>query len=76
MLPTENYKEDAYKEDAPIDSPSPASGTCTAIVLKEHNKDLQPETDIGKKTTTTRWTSTALQMCQGVFHIMTDRAAK
>lgn len=44
MLPTENYKE-----DAPTYSPSPASGTYTAIVLKEHNKDLQPETNIGKK---------------------------
>lgn len=44
------------KEDTPIDSSSPASSIYTVILLKEHNKDIQPGTDKGKrKTNMTRW---------------------
>jgi len=44
------------KEDTFTDSSSPASNVYTVILLKEHNKDIQPENDIGKrKTNMTRW---------------------
>lgn len=50
-----------YKEDAPIDSP--ASGIYTAIVLKGHKKDVQPEPDIGKKQL---WPDGLPQLCRWV----------